>query len=58
MKIELQENKILFNNGLTKQEIHPFWLEKDWKEEEYLDKGTNQRFLIHASLIVKLKLNR
>ena len=22
MKIELHENKVLFNNGLTKQEIH------------------------------------
>ena len=26
MKIELNENKVYFNSGSVKKEIHPFWL--------------------------------
>ena len=43
MKIELNENKILFNNGKTVEEIHPFWLRERVDGDEYLDKGTQQR---------------
>ena len=56
MKIELQENKVLFNNGLTKQEIHPFWLRERISEEKYLDKGTNQRLFDPASLDSEIKI--
>ena len=43
MKIELNENKVLFNNGKTVQEIHPFWLRERVDGDEFLDKGTQQR---------------
>ena len=43
MKIELNENKILFNNGTSSKEIHPFWLRERVNNEEYLDKKTQQR---------------
>ena len=43
MKIELNENKIFFNNGKSVQEIHPFWLRERVDGDEYLDKGTQQR---------------
>ena len=39
MKIELDENKVYFNSGLTKKEIHPFWLRERVDGEEFLDKG-------------------
>ena len=40
MKIELNENKILFNNGKSVQEIHPFWLRERVDGDKFLDKGT------------------
>ena len=43
MKIELNQNKIFFNNGKSVQEIHPFWLRERVDGDEYLDKGTQQR---------------
>jgi len=43
MKIELNDNKIYFNNGKLKNEIHPFWLRERVDGEEFLDKGTQQR---------------
>ena len=57
MKIELQENKVLFNNGSTKQEIHPFWLRERVSDDKYLDKGTNQRLFDPASLDSEIKIN-
>ena len=48
MKIELNKNKIFFNNGQSVQEIHPFWLRERVDGEEFLDKGTQQR-LFHPS---------
>ena len=43
MKIELIQNKVYFNNGSEKKEIHPFWLRERANGEKYLDKGTQQR---------------
>ena len=43
MKIELNQNKVFYNNGSEKKEIHPFWLRERVNGEEYLDKGTQQR---------------
>ena len=43
MKIELIYNKVYFNNGFEKKEIHPFWLRERVNGEEFLDKGTQQR---------------
>ena len=50
MKIELVENKVYFNNGSEKKEIHPFWLRERVNGEEYLDKGTQQRLFDPTSL--------
>ena len=43
MKIELNKNKVFFNNGESVQEIHPFWLRERVDGDEFLDKGTQQR---------------
>ena len=43
MKIELHNNKVLFNNGSSSQEIHPFWLRERVSDEEYFDNSTQQR---------------
>ncbi len=50
MKIELNENKVFFNNGSQKKEIHPFWLRERVDGEEFLDKGTQQRLFDPTSL--------
>ena len=50
MKIELNENKVFFNNGESVQEIHPFWLRERVDGEEYLDKGTQQRLFDPSSM--------
>ena len=50
MKIELSENKVFFNNGSQKKEIHPFWLRERVDGEEFLDKGTQQRLFDPTSL--------
>ena len=62
MKIELIKNKVYFNNGSEKKEIHPFWLRERANGEEYLDKGTQQRlfdptFLSNDVSINKAKIN-
>jgi len=43
MKIEVNQNKVLFNNGHSTQEIHPFWLRERVDGKEFLDQGTQQR---------------
>ena len=43
LKIELHENKVYFNSGTEKKEIHPFWLRERVDGEEFVDKGTQQR---------------
>jgi gamma-butyrobetaine dioxygenase len=50
MKIELDKNKVFFNNGSLKKEIHPFWLRERVDGEEFLDKGTQQRLFDPTSL--------
>ena len=57
MKIELNQNKIFYNNGKSIQEIHPFWLRERVDGEEFLDKGTQQRLfdpsVMSGEIIVK-----
>ena len=57
MKIELNENKIFFNNGKSVKEIHPFWLRERVDGDEFLDKGTQQRLFdpstMNGEIIVK-----
>jgi gamma-butyrobetaine dioxygenase len=50
MKIELNENKVYFNSGSIKKEIHPFWLRERVNGEEFLDKGTQQRLFDPTTL--------
>ena len=57
MKIELNQNKIFYNNGKSIQEIHPFWLRERVNGEEFLDKGTQQRLFdpsaMNGEIIIK-----
>ena len=58
MKIELNENKVYFNNGSLKKEIHPFWLRERVDGDEYLDKGTQQRLFDPTSLDNEISINK
>ena len=58
MKIELTENKIYFNNGSVKKEIHPFWLRERVDGEEFLDKGTQQRLFDPTTLNSEILINK
>ncbi len=57
MKIELNKNKIFYNNGKSIQEIHPFWLRERVDGEKFLDKNTQQRLFdpstMNGKIIVK-----
>ncbi len=62
MKIELSNNKVFYNQGSTKYEIHPFWLRERVDGEEFLDKGTQQRLFDPSTMngeisILKVKIN-
>ena len=57
MKIELDENKIYFNNGSVRNEIHPFWLRERVDGEEFLDKGTQQRLFDPTTLNNEISIN-
>ena len=58
MKIELDSNKVLFNNGSSIQEIHPFWLRERVDGEEYLDKGTQQRLFDPSSMNCEVSIEK
>jgi gamma-butyrobetaine dioxygenase len=58
MKIELNKNKVYFNNGSLKKEIHPFWLRERVDGEEFLDKGTQQRLFDPTSLDNEICINK
>ena len=57
MKIELNKNRIYFNNGSVKKEIHPFWLRERVDGEEFLDKGTQQRLFDPTTLSNEISIN-
>ena len=57
MKIELNENKVYFNNGSIVKEIHPLWLRERVDGEEFLDKGTQQRLFDPTSLSNEISIN-
>ena len=58
MKIELIQNKVYFNNGSEKKEIHPFWLRERVNGEKYLDKGTQQRLFDPTFLSSNITINK
>jgi gamma-butyrobetaine dioxygenase len=43
MKIELNNNKVIFIVGQNQTEIHPIWLRERVRDEKYLDKNNDQR---------------
>jgi len=43
MKLELNQNKVFFNNGEERKEIHPFWLRERVTNDKYFDANTQQR---------------
>ena len=43
MKIELENNKVFFENQGLKKEIHPFWLRERVNGDTFVDKTTQQR---------------
>ena len=43
MKIELNNNKVIFCINQQQTEIHPIWLRERVREEKYLDKNNDQR---------------
>ena len=58
MKIELNKNKVFFNNGSLKKEIHPFWLRERVSGEKFLDKGTQQRLFDPTFLDNEILINK
>ena len=58
MKIELHNNKVYFNNGTEKKEIHPFWLRERVDGDEFVDKGTQQRLFDPTSLSNDIIINK
>ncbi len=55
MKIEVNNNTIIFNNSNKKTEIHPLWLRERVSNKEYLDQKTEQR-LFDPSLLENIKI--
>jgi len=43
MKIELNNNKVIFIVGQNQTEIHPIWLRERVRDEKFLDKNNDQR---------------
>ena len=58
MRIELEENKVFFTNGSTKEEIHPFWLRERIDSDEFVDKGTQQRLFDPTTLEVEIGIKK
>ena len=58
MKIELNNNKVFYNNGSLIQEIHPFWLRERANGEKFLDKGTQQRLFDPTVLNVEISIKK
>ena len=57
MKIELENNKVFFENRGQKKEIHPFWFRERVSGESFIDKGTQQRLFDPTQLQEDIKIN-
>ena len=55
MKIEVNNNTVIFNNNNQKTEIHPLWLRERVNGKEYLDRKTDQR-LFDPSFLENIKI--
>ena len=58
MKIELNNNKVLYKNGSSTEEIHPFWLRERVNGKNFLDEGTQQRLFDPTSLNVEIEIKK
>ena len=58
MKIELNNNKVFYNNGSSIQEIHPFWLRERANGEKFLDKKTQQRLFDPTTLNIEIGIKK
>ena len=57
MKIELENNKVFFENKGLKKEIHPFWLRERVEGDSFVDKATQQRFFDPTELKENIQIN-
>ncbi|MDC3022696.1 TauD/TfdA family dioxygenase [Candidatus Pelagibacter sp.] len=57
MKIELDNNKVFFENQGLKKEIHPFWLRERVSGDSFVDKGTQQRLFDPTELNEKIEID-
>ena len=57
MKIELENNKVFFENEGSKKEIHPFWLRERVNGESFVDKATQQRLFDPTELQKNIQIN-
>ena len=57
MKIELEDNKVFFENEGLKKEIHPFWLRERVNGKNFVDKGTQQRLFDPTELQKNIKID-
>jgi len=57
MKIELENNKVFFENQGLKKEIHPFWLRERVNGDNFVDKKTQQRLFDPTELQKNIKID-
>ena len=57
MKIELENNKVFFENKGLKKEIHPFWLRERVDGDSFVDKATKQRLFDPTELRKNIQIN-
>ena len=57
MKIELENNKVFFENQGLKKEIHPFWLRERVNGDNFVDKKTQQRLFDPTELQKNVKID-
>ena len=57
MKIELENNKVFFENKGFKKEIHPFWLRERVSGDNFVDKATKQRLFDPTELKENIQIN-
>ena len=57
MKIELENNKVFFENQGIKKEIHPFWLRERVNGDDFVDQETQQRLFDPTELQKNIKID-
>ena len=58
MNIEVEKNRIFFNDGNNRQEIHPFWLRERVENKEFLDEITQQRLFDPSNLQTNILIEK